>query len=57
MFVVLANRRAFAVGGADLTCVRSAVRALALPVYPAGYLRRIDHVDGPAVQECDDLTT
>ncbi|RRT39864.1 hypothetical protein B296_00055720, partial [Ensete ventricosum] len=28
------------VGGADLTCVRSAVRRLAPPVYPAGYLHR-----------------
>ncbi|RWW04189.1 hypothetical protein GW17_00032611 [Ensete ventricosum] len=35
----------------------SAVRALALPVYPAGYLRRVGHVDGPAVRGCDDLAT
>ncbi|RWW82121.1 hypothetical protein BHE74_00009428, partial [Ensete ventricosum] len=41
----------------DLTCVRSAVRALAPPVYPAGYLRRVDHVRGPAVRGYDDLTT
>ncbi|RWW62516.1 hypothetical protein BHE74_00030345 [Ensete ventricosum] len=30
--------------------VLSAVRALAPPVYPAGYLRRVDHVGGPAVR-------
>ncbi|RRT44992.1 hypothetical protein B296_00053503 [Ensete ventricosum] len=35
---------------------RSAVRALAPPVYPAGYLRRVDHVDGPTVRGCDDST-
>ncbi|RRT47179.1 hypothetical protein B296_00036723 [Ensete ventricosum] len=42
------------VGGADLTCVRSAVRRLAPPVYPGGYLRRVGHVGGPAVRgsEC-----
>ncbi|RZS15274.1 hypothetical protein BHM03_00047090 [Ensete ventricosum] len=57
MLVVLATRRAFAGGGADLTCVRSAVRPLAPPVYPAGYLRRVDHVGGPAVRGCDDLAT
>ncbi|RRT34224.1 hypothetical protein B296_00058869, partial [Ensete ventricosum] len=34
----------------------SAVRALAPPVYPAGYLRRVGHVGGPAVRGCDDLT-
>ncbi|RWW54602.1 hypothetical protein BHE74_00038815 [Ensete ventricosum] len=34
---------------------RSAVRALAPPVYPAGYLRRVDHVGGPIVRGCDDL--
>ncbi|RZS15900.1 hypothetical protein BHM03_00047820, partial [Ensete ventricosum] len=55
MLVVLATRRAFAGGGADLTCVRSAVRLLAPPVYPAGYLRRVGHVGGPAVRGCDDL--
>ncbi|RWW21867.1 hypothetical protein GW17_00013961 [Ensete ventricosum] len=33
----------------------SAVRALAPPVYPAGYLRRVGHVGGPAVRGCDDL--
>ncbi|RWW57554.1 hypothetical protein BHE74_00035644, partial [Ensete ventricosum] len=33
----------------------SAVRALAPPVYPADYLRRVDHVAGPAVRGCDDL--
>ncbi|RWV84597.1 hypothetical protein GW17_00053679 [Ensete ventricosum] len=43
------------VGGADLTCVRSAVRPLAPPVYSAGYLRRVSHVGGPAVRGCDDL--
>ncbi|RWV98791.1 hypothetical protein GW17_00038340 [Ensete ventricosum] len=32
----------------------SAVRALAHPVYPAGYLRRVGHVGGPAVRGCDD---
>ncbi|RWV83274.1 hypothetical protein GW17_00055146, partial [Ensete ventricosum] len=49
MLVVLATRRAFAGGGADLTCVRSTIRPLAPPVYPAGYLRRVGHVGGPAV--------
>ncbi|RRT34631.1 hypothetical protein B296_00046986 [Ensete ventricosum] len=44
------------VGGADLTCVRSAVRPLVPPVYPADYLRRVDHVGGSAVRGCDDLT-
>ncbi|RWV80632.1 hypothetical protein GW17_00058058 [Ensete ventricosum] len=34
----------------------SAVRPLAPPVYLAGYLRRVDHVDGPTVRGCDDLT-
>ncbi|RWW19382.1 hypothetical protein GW17_00016570 [Ensete ventricosum] len=43
------------VGGADLTCVRSVVRPLAPPVYPAGYLCRVGHVGGPAVRGCDDL--
>ncbi|RRT32337.1 hypothetical protein B296_00053340 [Ensete ventricosum] len=43
------------VGGADLTCVRSAVRPLEPTVYPTGYLRRVDHVDGPAVHGRDDL--
>ncbi|RWW41171.1 hypothetical protein BHE74_00053355 [Ensete ventricosum] len=43
------------VGGVDLTCVRSAVRALAPPVYPVGYQRRVGHVGGPAVRGCDDL--
>ncbi|RWW75665.1 hypothetical protein BHE74_00016300 [Ensete ventricosum] len=57
MLVVLATRRAFASGGADLTCVRSAVRSLAPPVYSAGYLRPVGHVGGPAVRGCDDLTT
>ncbi|RWW26520.1 hypothetical protein GW17_00009090 [Ensete ventricosum] len=57
MLAVLAMRRAFAVGGADLTCVRSVVRALAPPVYPVGYLRRVGHVGGPAVRGCDDLAT
>ncbi|RZS04645.1 hypothetical protein BHM03_00035039 [Ensete ventricosum] len=33
----------------------SAVRPLAPPVYPAGYLRRVGHVGGPAVRGCDDL--
>ncbi|RWV93240.1 hypothetical protein GW17_00044322, partial [Ensete ventricosum] len=33
----------------------SAVRALTPPVYPAGYLRRVGHVGGPAVRGCDDL--
>ncbi|RWW71359.1 hypothetical protein BHE74_00020917 [Ensete ventricosum] len=33
----------------------SAVRPLAPPVYPAGYLRRVDHVGGPAVRGYDDL--
>ncbi|RRT74455.1 hypothetical protein B296_00024447 [Ensete ventricosum] len=49
MLVVLAMRRAFTVGG-------SAVRALAPPIYPAGYLRRVDHIDGPVVRGCDDST-
>ncbi|RZR99944.1 hypothetical protein BHM03_00029574 [Ensete ventricosum] len=57
MLVVLAMRRAFAGGGADLTCVRSAVRPLAPPVYPADYLRQVGHVGGPAVRGCDDLAT
>ncbi|RWW32863.1 hypothetical protein GW17_00002435, partial [Ensete ventricosum] len=35
--------------------LRSAVRALAPPVYPVGYLRRVGHVGGPAVRGCDDL--
>ncbi|RWW20217.1 hypothetical protein GW17_00015674 [Ensete ventricosum] len=43
------------VGSVDLTCVRSAVRPLALPVCLAGYLRWVDHVGGPAVRGCDDL--
>ncbi|RWV96564.1 hypothetical protein GW17_00040712 [Ensete ventricosum] len=55
MLVVLAMRRAFAGGGVDLTCVRSAVRPLAPPVYPTGYLRQVGHVGGPAVRGCDDL--
>ncbi|RWV96288.1 hypothetical protein GW17_00041010 [Ensete ventricosum] len=55
MLAVLAMRRAFAGGGADLTCVRSAVRPLVPPVYPAGYLRQVGHVGGPAVRGCDDL--
>ncbi|RZS28274.1 hypothetical protein BHM03_00061848 [Ensete ventricosum] len=55
MLVVLAMRRAFAGGDVNLTCVRSAVRALAPPVYPVGYLRRVGHVGGPAVRGCDDL--
>ncbi|RWW78573.1 hypothetical protein BHE74_00013204 [Ensete ventricosum] len=38
-----------------LTIPLSAVRALAPPVYPAGYLRRVGHVGRPAVRECDDL--
>ncbi|RZS11189.1 hypothetical protein BHM03_00042499 [Ensete ventricosum] len=33
----------------------SAIRALAPPVYPIGYLRRVGHVGGPAVRGCDDL--
>ncbi|RWV93047.1 hypothetical protein GW17_00044526, partial [Ensete ventricosum] len=33
----------------------SAVRPLAPPVYPAGYLRRVGHVGGPAVRGYDDL--
>ncbi|RWW56937.1 hypothetical protein BHE74_00036305 [Ensete ventricosum] len=32
-----------------------AVRPLAPPVYPAGYLRRVGHVGEPAVRGCDDL--
>ncbi|RWW82783.1 hypothetical protein BHE74_00008732 [Ensete ventricosum] len=44
-------------GGADLTCVRSAVRAPALPVHSTGYLCQVDHVSGPAVRGCDDLAT
>ncbi|RRT62494.1 hypothetical protein B296_00018194 [Ensete ventricosum] len=55
MLAVLAMRRAFAGGGADLTCVRLAVRPLAPPVYPADYLRQVGHVGGPAVRGCDDL--
>ncbi|RRT37894.1 hypothetical protein B296_00053412 [Ensete ventricosum] len=35
--------------------VWSAVRPLAPPVYSVGYLRRVGHVDGPAVRGCDDL--
>ncbi|RZS02880.1 hypothetical protein BHM03_00032994 [Ensete ventricosum] len=42
-------------GGADLTCVMSTVRALALPVHPVGYLRRVGHVSGTAIRGCDDL--
>ncbi|RRT40210.1 hypothetical protein B296_00057162 [Ensete ventricosum] len=57
MLAVLAMRHAFAGGGADLTCVRLAVRPLAPPVYPAGYLRQVGHMGGPAVRGCDDLTT
>ncbi|RWV84675.1 hypothetical protein GW17_00053591 [Ensete ventricosum] len=57
MLAVLAMRRAFAGRGVDLTCVRSAVRPLAPPVYPTGYLRRVGHVGGPAVRGCDDLAT
>ncbi|RZS21661.1 hypothetical protein BHM03_00054329, partial [Ensete ventricosum] len=57
MLAVLVMRRAFAGGGADLTSVRSAVRPLAPPVYPVGYLRRVDHVGGPTVRGCDDLTS
>ncbi|RWV88800.1 hypothetical protein GW17_00049089 [Ensete ventricosum] len=38
-----------------LTMSPSTVRALAPPVYPAGYLRRVGHVGGPAVRGCDDL--
>ncbi|RWW26603.1 hypothetical protein GW17_00008996 [Ensete ventricosum] len=30
-------------------------RVLAPPVYPVGYLRRVDHVGGPAIRGCDDL--
>ncbi|RZR99406.1 hypothetical protein BHM03_00028938 [Ensete ventricosum] len=33
----------------------SAVRALAPPIYPAGYLRWVGHVGGPAVRGGDDL--
>ncbi|RWW85956.1 hypothetical protein BHE74_00005326 [Ensete ventricosum] len=55
MLTVLAMRRAFAGGGADLTHVRSTVRPLAPPVYSTGYLRRVGHVGGPAVRGCDDL--
>ncbi|RWW80640.1 hypothetical protein BHE74_00011006, partial [Ensete ventricosum] len=33
----------------------STVRAVAPPVYPIGYLCRVDHVDGPAVRGYDDL--
>ncbi|RZS04264.1 hypothetical protein BHM03_00034574 [Ensete ventricosum] len=37
--------------GVDLTCVRPAVRPLARPyLRPASFLRRVGHVDGPAVQ-------
>ncbi|RWW70691.1 hypothetical protein BHE74_00021627 [Ensete ventricosum] len=53
MLVVLAMRRAFAGEGADLICIRSAVRPLAPPVYPAGYPRQVDHVGGLAVRGCD----
>ncbi|RZR88216.1 hypothetical protein BHM03_00015771 [Ensete ventricosum] len=55
MLVVLAMRRAIAGGGADLICVRSAIRPLAPLVYPAGYLRQVGHVGGPTVRGCDDL--
>ncbi|RZR97946.1 hypothetical protein BHM03_00027230 [Ensete ventricosum] len=57
MLAVLVMRCAFAGGGADLTCVRSAIRPLAPPVYPAGYLRRVDHMGEPTVRGCDDLAT
>ncbi|RWW10223.1 hypothetical protein GW17_00026242 [Ensete ventricosum] len=32
------------------TARQSAVRALTPPIYPADYLRRVGHVDGPAVR-------
>ncbi|RZR98421.1 hypothetical protein BHM03_00027775 [Ensete ventricosum] len=45
------------VGGADLTCVRSAVRLLALPPYfrPTSCPRQVGHVGGPAIREYDDV--
>ncbi|RWV85807.1 hypothetical protein GW17_00052372 [Ensete ventricosum] len=54
-FIVGTVDHSYLVGGADFSCVRSAVRPLAPPVYPAGYLRRVDHVGGPAVRGYDDL--
>ncbi|RRT38539.1 hypothetical protein B296_00036110 [Ensete ventricosum] len=57
MLAVLAMRRAFVGEGADLTCVRSAVRPLVPLVYPVDYLRQVDHVGGLTFRGCDDLTT
>ncbi|RWW43927.1 hypothetical protein BHE74_00050356 [Ensete ventricosum] len=56
-----ARAGAFIVGAVDhsylitllhlrLTMPSSAVRPLAPPVYPAGYLRRVGHIGGPAVR-------
>ncbi|RRT55609.1 hypothetical protein B296_00043899 [Ensete ventricosum] len=56
--VIILQKR-FGVGMAAATSSASrgwsAVRALAPPVYPADYLRRVDHVGGPAVRGYDDL--
>ncbi|RZR73954.1 hypothetical protein BHM03_00030242, partial [Ensete ventricosum] len=41
------------VGGADLTCVRSAVRQLGSSVQPIAQLRQVGHVDGPDVRRCN----
>ncbi|RWW50565.1 hypothetical protein BHE74_00043175 [Ensete ventricosum] len=58
MLAVLAMRRAFAGGGVSTLPVSGRlVRALAPPVYPIGYLRRVSHVGGPTVRGCDDLST
>ncbi|RRT68234.1 hypothetical protein B296_00001698 [Ensete ventricosum] len=49
-------RRASAVRGVDLTCVRSTVRPLTPPyLHPTGYPCRVGHVDGPIVQGREDV--
>ncbi|RZR92597.1 hypothetical protein BHM03_00020912 [Ensete ventricosum] len=50
MPAVLVVRRAPAGGGADLTCVRSAVRQPGSSIQPVGQLRWVGHVDGPDVR-------